>query len=191
VTIKKCIAVPLTVCAAAGGVFMGGGAPAQAAGQAAGTTGRPAVGCAYRVPPARPGGYLDVRSGPGTGYQPVGRLGVADGGFTGDCRPANGWTKVKASNGTTGWVPATDLRRVRGTKRAALGSTYRVSHVRAISLLHVRSGPGVGYRTIGSLRVADGRFAGACRSHRGWTKVRASNGKTGWAATYYLRRASR
>jgi uncharacterized protein YgiM (DUF1202 family) len=188
VTITTCIAVPLTVCAAAAGVFMGAGASAQAAGH---STGRTAVGCAYQVPPTQPGGQLDIRSGPGTGYGPVGQLRVADGQFTGDCQPTGGWTKVKAPGGTTGWVPATDLRKVPATNRAALRCTYRVSHVRAISLLHVRSGPGTGYRPVGSLRVADGRFTGACRSHRGWSKVKASNGKTGWAATYYQRRASR
>ncbi|MCW2916280.1 MAG: hypothetical protein JWN52_4348, partial [Actinomycetia bacterium] len=90
-TITTCIAVPLTVCAAAAGVFMG--ASAQAAGH---STGRTAVGCAYQVPPTQPGGQLDIRSGPGTGYGPVGQLRVADGRFTGDCQPTGGWTKVKA-----------------------------------------------------------------------------------------------
>jgi uncharacterized protein YgiM (DUF1202 family) len=148
------------------------------------------VWCTYQVPATRPGGQLDVRSGPGTGYLTVGQLRAADGRFTSACRSTGGWRKVKASNGTTGWVPASDLSRV-PAGRAALGCTYRVRHVRTVSRLHVRSGPGIGYRLVGQLRVADGRFAGACRSTSGWRKVKASNGTTGWAATYYQRRASR
>jgi uncharacterized protein YgiM (DUF1202 family) len=170
-------------------MVVGAVAPAQAAGHPAGQARATAVGCTYQVPPTRPG-QLDVRSGPGAGYPTVGQLWAADGQITGACGSAGGWRQVKASNGTTGWVPVSDLSAV-PAGRAALGCTYRVRHVRAISLLHVRSGPGTRYRLVGRLRVADGRFTGACSSSRGWRKVQASNGRTGWAATYYLRRASR
>jgi uncharacterized protein YgiM (DUF1202 family) len=188
VTITKRIAVPLAVCA--GGVVVGAAAPARAAGHPAGQEGHTAVGCTYQVRPNRPSGHLDLRSGPGSGYWTVGRLRADGGRFAGSCRPAGGWRKVTASNGNPGWAPAGELRAVPAAERPALGCAYRVRHVRAGSRLHVRSGPGVGYRLVGRLRVADGRFAGACRPSRGWRKVTASNGTTGWAATCYLRRAS-
>ncbi|GAA0396727.1 hypothetical protein GCM10009530_55380 [Microbispora corallina] len=69
-----------------------------------------------------------------------------------------------------------------------LSCTYRVHGVRPSSYLHVRHGPGLRYHPVGTLRVSDGRFAGACSASGGWVPVRASGGTDGWAAARYLHR---
>ena len=40
---------------------------------------------------------------------------------------------------------------------------------------------------VGKLKVADGRFAGACQPTKGWVAVNSSQGKPGWASAKYLR----
>ncbi|MFF0312170.1 hypothetical protein ACFYSC_32435 [Streptosporangium sp. NPDC004379] len=71
---------------------------------------------------------------------------------------------------------------------AARTCAYRVVHVRRGSFLRIRSGPGLRYRPIGRLRVADGRVYGSCTSRRGWISVKAPTGRSGWSYGYYLRR---
>jgi uncharacterized protein YraI len=72
--------------------------------------------------------------------------------------------------------------------RPPLSCTYQVVKVRPSSFLNVRQGPGLRYRPVGDLTVADGRFAGACGASHGWVALKSSSGRIGWASAGYLYR---
>ncbi|WP_371786520.1 SH3 domain-containing protein [Streptosporangium subroseum] len=159
--------------------------------------GQPTLTCTYRVTHVNRGQYVNVRSGAGKTFGSVGRLRVADGRLPGACTSVKGWVQVKTANAVTGWVSAGHLRKVRKTGPAAvtgrstLACSYRVTHVRRVSFLNVRSGAGLRFHPVGRLRVADGRIPGACTPARSWVKVKAANGKRGWASTHYLRKLTK
>jgi uncharacterized protein YgiM (DUF1202 family) len=202
--IAKRTTAALTVCATASGLILAV-LPAGAAARPAGTTGaltmsgtrsgQPALACTYQVTNVRPGAMLNVRSGAGQAYGPVGTLRAGEAPVAGACTSVNGWVQVKTPTGTTGWIPTGNLRKLTSppavTGRSALACTYRVTRVRRASFLNVRSGAGLRFRPIGRLRVADGRLPGACTSTKGWTKVKAANGKRGWASAHYLRKVTK
>ncbi|WP_329430363.1 SH3 domain-containing protein [Streptosporangium sp. NBC_01495] len=160
-------------------------------------TGQPTPACAYRVNHTGRSRYVTLRSGTDKTSRSVGTLRVADGRFTGTCESVNGWVRVTTATGVTGWVLARQVRKVRNAGsarvpgRAALACVYRVTHVRRVSFLNVRSGAGLRFRSVAKLRVADGRLTGACKATRGWIKVRAANGKRGWASAGYLRKVTK
>ncbi|MEV4251260.1 SH3 domain-containing protein [Streptosporangium canum] len=193
--IRKRIVVPLTACAAAAW-FMGASLPAAAAPYPHGKD-RPVLACTYQVSHVRPSSFLNVRSAPALRSRPVGKLRVADGRFAGACQPTKGWVAVKSSNGKPGWASAKYLRKAKSARparpsntgsRPALACTYQVSHLRPNGFLNVRSARALRSRPVGKLRVADGRFAGACQPTKGWVAVKSSNGKPGWASAKYLRK---
>ncbi|MFC0551512.1 SH3 domain-containing protein [Planotetraspora thailandica] len=153
--------------------------------------------CTYQVTNLRTGGYLNVRTAPTLKAQPVGTLRPTGARLTGGCTSTLGWVSVKASNGRSGWASGhylrktTPVRRISVPARPSLACTYQVANVRRSSFLNVRTAPAVGARRVGALRVSDGRFAGGCTSTHGWTAVKSSNGRSGWAAAHYLRKTSR
>ncbi|MEV1170885.1 hypothetical protein [Nonomuraea sp. NPDC049784] len=179
----------LVACIAAGGLAVAG-LPAQAASPA----GRPALACAYQVTHVRPISFLNVRAGGGLRFHRVGKRAIADGRFAGACKSVKGWVAVKASDGKAGWASARYLRKVRSTHHSGttvlLACTYEVTHVRPISFLNVRAGGGLRFHRVGKRAIADGRFAGACKSVKGWVAVKASDGKAGWASARYLRKVT-
>lgn len=206
-TIAKRIIPVLTACATAAGLVMLGPAATADTGRpgavARTDAGRSAaqqptvldrrVACVYRVRNVRRSSYLNVRSGPGLRYRPIGRLTVATGRFHGACRASGDWIAVRTGNGQRGWAHAHYLRKLGVTpgrliKLSDLTCAYQVRRLPKTSFLNVRKGPGLRYRPAGRLRVTDGRFIGACDAKRGWIAVKASNGKLGWAFGYYLRK---
>ncbi|GAA0376514.1 hypothetical protein Acor_31600 [Acrocarpospora corrugata] len=185
-TLAERITPALTVCATIGWL-LGTGLPAQAAARTADSSASSfAPVCTHQVTGVRAGSQLDVYSGAGWQFPRIGTL-TADGRTSGDCTPVNGWTKVKASNGKAGWVPAVNLYK---TSPPNLACTYRLTHVRTASYLNVRSGAGLRFRPIGRLTVAGGAASGECAPVKGWIKVKASNGKVGWSSAKYLRKVS-
>jgi uncharacterized protein YraI len=149
----------------------------------------PALTCGYRVVHVRPGSFLNLRSGPGVRYRPIGKLRAADGRIAGSCRATRHWVEVKSSNGRTGWASANYLHHARNPRVPSyptLACAYQVSHVKQGGYTNVRSGPGLHFRPIGKLRAADGRIAGSCRSTRHWVAVKPPYGKAGWAPAVYL-----
>jgi uncharacterized protein YraI len=154
---------------------------------------RQSASCGYRLSHVRRAGYLNVRSGPGLGYRRVGKLRVRDGRVPGACQSKQRWVAVKPTKGKRGWAYAGYLRNsspARVTSYPTLACGYRLSHVRRAGYLNVRSGPGLGYRRVGKLRVRDGRVTGACQPKRRWVAVNSVNGKAGWSSARYLRKAS-
>jgi uncharacterized protein YgiM (DUF1202 family) len=170
--------------------------PAKAAPlpQPSGTESRPALACSYRVSHVRAISFLNVRSSAKARSHRVGKLKVADGRFAGACQPTRGWVAVNSSRGKPGWASAKYLRKTKTAQspstgiRPALACTYRVSHVHANGFLNVRSSATPHSHRVGKLKVADGRFAGACQPTKGWVAVNSSQGKPGWASAKYLRK---
>jgi uncharacterized protein YraI len=193
--ISKRTSAALTVCAAAGWLMVAC-LPATAAPTNTAGAPDPALGCTYQVVNTKPDQYVDIRSGAGSQFNPVAKLRVADGRFAGACASVNGWVAVKAAGGQRGWASAHHLHKVRkarhaaGSGHGALACTYRVTHVRRAGFLNVRSGAGTRFHRVGKLRVADGRFAGACTSVNGWVAVKAGNGRRGWASAHYLHKVT-
>ncbi|MCT9933252.1 SH3 domain-containing protein [Planotetraspora sp. A-T 1434] len=151
--------------------------------------GRPTLACTYRLHRVRSSSFLNVRKGPGLRFRPVGKLSVADGRFAGSCGAHHGWVAVKSAKGEPGWASAGFLRRFRASHpvvRPALACSYRVTNLRTGGLLNVRKGPGLRFRPVGTLKAADGRFAGSCGAHHGWVAVKSAKGKPGWASGHYL-----
>ncbi|MEV7009174.1 SH3 domain-containing protein [Streptosporangium sp. NPDC051022] len=157
-------------------------------------TGASAPVCTYRITGVRSGTTLPLRSGAGETFRTVGTLPTADGRLTGACTSVNGWVRVTSAAGATGWVPAKDLRRVAtpssATGRSRPACVYRVAHVRRSSFLSVRSGPGLRFHRVGSLRAGNGRRAGACAPAGGWIKIKSANGRHGWVSAHYLHKVT-
>jgi uncharacterized protein YraI len=164
------------------------GQPAEAATRPNDNANYPTLACGYRVAHVRPGGFLNVRSGPGVRYRPVGKLSTANGRIAGSCRSTKHWVAVKTSSGRTGWASANYLHGARHPRVSypALTCAYQLSGVRPGGFLNVRSGPGTRYRPVGKLSTADGRIAGSCRSTKHWVAVKPPNGKAGWAPSNNL-----
>ncbi|MEU4536572.1 hypothetical protein AB0G15_17060 [Streptosporangium sp. NPDC023825] len=184
----------LTACATAGGLIWTA-LPVHAAARLTEATGTPALTCTYRVTNVRSDAVLTIRSHAGESFGPVGTLRAGEKPVAGACASVNGWVQVKTAAGVTGWAPSGKLRKLTSppaaTGRPAPACAYRVTHVRRASFLNVRSGAGLRFRPVAKLRVADGRFAGACKATRGWVKVRAAGGKRGWASAGYLRKVAK
>ncbi len=141
--------------------------------------------------------YLNVRQGPGIGYAVISFLTrgqiVQLAGF----RNADAtWVKVILPDGRQGWsyagflqgsVPFAGLavEGVQPTPQAS-GSTATVARA---YFVNVRSGPGVGYSIITSLRSGTtiqllGRNASGT-----WAKIQLASGTVGWMNSYYLNSA--
>ncbi|WP_370024221.1 SH3 domain-containing protein [Planotetraspora sp. GP83] len=151
---------------------------------------RPTLACSYRLHRVRPSSFLNVRKGPALRFRPVGKLSAADGRFAGSCGAHHGWVAVKSAKGTPGWASAGFLRKLRASHpvvtRPALACAYRVTNLRTGGFLNVRKGPGLRFRPVGTLKAADGRFAGSCGAHHGWVAVKSAKGDPGWASAHYL-----
>jgi uncharacterized protein YgiM (DUF1202 family) len=192
--IAKQTTAPLTVCVIVSGLVLTA-LPAHATTRPAVVAGQPALACTYQVINVRLGAMLNIRSGAGQTFGPVGTLRANDAPVIGACTSVNGWVQVRSAAAVTGWVPTGNLRKLTSppavVNQSALACTYRVSHVRRVSFLNVRSGAGLRFDPVGRLRVADGRLPGACAPAKGWVKVKAANGKRGWASAHYLRKVTK
>ena len=190
--IAKQTTAPLTVCVIAGGLILTA-LPAHATTSSAVPPGPPALACTYQVINVLPGTVLNVRSGAGQTFGPVGTLRANDAPVIGACIGVNGWVQVRSAAAVTGWVPTGNLRKLTSPPavagQPALTCTYRVAHVKRGQYVNLRSGAGKTFGSIGRLRAADGRLPGACTSVKGWVQVKAANGKRGWASAGHLRKA--
>ncbi|MCA9931358.1 MAG: SH3 domain-containing protein [Anaerolineales bacterium] len=128
-------------------------------------------------------GALNVRSGPGIGYDIVT---VVNQGVTVTLlgRNANStWAKIQVSDGRQGWVNASLISpSVAISTLAVITDTPDLTAAATVATgaLNVRSGPGVTYSV---LTVAGyGHTVGLLgrNSNSSWAKVRLSNGQEGW-----------
>jgi len=129
---------------------------------------------------------LNVRAGPGTSSDIVGRVKQGDKlPITGS---SNGWCKVKLPGEQTGWVAGwlVDVEKVAvsdGGPVQTIGSVTKQAVVKA-SMLNVRAGPGTSSDIVG--RVKQGDKLPIIGSSNGWCKVKLPGGGTGWVAGWLV-----
>src|SRR4051812_33304568 len=108
--IAKQTTAPLTMCVIASGLILTA-LPAHATTSSAVLLGQPALACTYQVVNVLPGTVLNVRSGAGQTFGPVGTLRANDAPVIGACISVNGWVQVRSAAAVTGWVPTGNLRK--------------------------------------------------------------------------------
>lgn len=122
-------------------------------------------------------GTLNLRSGPGTGYDPKGyvyhgdRVTVLD--------RSGEWSKVRTESGRTGWIKT---KYIDGTTKS-LGTGLKTVHTS--SSLNLRSGPGTGYARVGT--VCDSWQVKVLNTEGDWVRVTVeATNQTGWIMAKYL-----
>lgn len=116
-------------------------------------------------------GPLNVRSGPGTGYDRVGSLNK--GAEVTILEAVDGWYKVSAGN-VVGYVSAQYI---------SLDGTVEQEGLVLQGPLNVRSGPGTGYARVGSLSV--GTTVTILGSENGWYQI-STGSLTGYVSADYV-----
>lgn len=116
-------------------------------------------------------GPLNVRSGPGTGYDRVGSLNK--GTEVTILEAVDGWYKVSAGN-VVGYVSAQYI---------SLDGTVEQEGLVLQGPLNVRSGPGTGYARVGSLSV--GTTVTILGSENGWYQI-STGSLTGYVSADYV-----
>ncbi len=119
------------------------------------------------------GGWLNVRSGPGSGTARVATL--PKGSYVTLISRSGDWWKVEYAIGKFGYCHEDYIREIAGQAR----SVSTVS-----GALNVRSGAGTGHQVIGSLRR--GEVVISLSSAGGWSRVLYGGTKTGYVSSQYL-----
>ena len=146
------------------------------------------------------GGGLNVRSGPGSGYEKV--ASITNGTAVTVLENSGGWYKIEYGGGKTGYVSA-DYIQITGGTSGSSGSTsgsgssgsgssgVAVSGktpakvVGAANGLNVRSGPGSNYEKVAS--IENGNSVTILENTgNGWYKIDYGNGKVGYASVDYI-----
>ncbi len=125
--------------------------------------------------------YVNVRSGPGTGYA---KMGTAPKGATYPVLAKTGsWYKI-SFNGRTGYVSGSYMAFYAATKPAAGAVTSSQGKiVNCTSYVNVRSGPGTSYAKIGT--APKGAIYSITGKTGSWYKI-SFNGKTGYVYASYI-----
>lgn len=96
----------------------------------------------------------------------------------------NGWGKIRAANGRSGWVSITYLSKTKPTtsstnKAKDLGTYYVTS-----STLNIRASNSSSGKIVSTLNKH--AAVKLLEKKSGWGKVKTANGKTGWVSTNYI-----
>ena len=136
------------------------------------------------------GGSLNLRTGPGTGYDVKGQ--VANGAKVKVLNTEGSWVKVTVqSSGRTGWIQEKYLTgsgssssgsSSSGSGSSGSGSSQKVYHVTS-STLNVRTGAGTGYGWKATLKQGQGFQVTS--SSGNWFKIKTFSGITGWVSKTY------
>lgn len=125
--------------------------------------------------------YLNVRTGPGTNFQAIGK--AYNGQMYQWVSTQNGWHEIVFA-GEHRWISGAYSDVIYSNQTIASGSVLRVDKIKntAGNHLHVRSGPGTSYSEIGEL---DYNQTITCMSKQGdWFQIQW-NGGTGWVYSAY------
>jgi uncharacterized protein YgiM (DUF1202 family) len=127
---------------------------------------------------------LYVREGPGTNYRSIGSLSNNDIVELLQTNADRTWMRVRRlTDGLTGWASSSYLVKVTTPPPPAEGQKYRVT---AGTRIHVREGPGTGYRSLGYLQPNEIVTAISANQDQSWRQIRRSDGLTGWSYARYL-----
>lgn len=135
-------------------------------------------------------GALNVRSGPGVGYQVLAVIYEGQNVSLLGRNSASSWVKVRTANNVEGWVNASLLQ-----SNVAIGSLPvadsniappPATAIVTTGALNVRSGPGVAYGVVTTLTIGQNVTLLGRNEASSWVKVRASGGQEGWVNAAYL-----
>ncbi len=128
---------------------------------------------------------LNVRSGPSTSYQIVGKLNTGD--KVGVISEINGWSKI-THNGKVAYVHSGYLKNVSSDSKPT-PPTNGVKFEKEVTTngLNVRSGPSTSYQIVGKLNTGD--KVGVISESNGWSKINY-NDKVAYVYSSYLKEIS-
>jgi N-acetylmuramoyl-L-alanine amidase len=130
---------------------------------------------------------LNLREGPGVGYRVIAVLAAGANVTLLGRNPDTSWVQVGLLGGTNGWVNARYV-----SANVALGSLPVTAQGSAASarvhafFLNVRTGPNVGFPSIGTLGQGDGVSLIGRNFDASWAQIVLPNGTTGWVNSGYL-----
>lgn len=123
-------------------------------------------------------GYLNLRTGPGSSYDIVRRMG--HGSKVDVLETKGGWSRVRhRTSGSEGWAFGKYLVRPKAN------SAHRRVYSPGDGYLNLRSGPGSDFKIL--RRMYHGDRVRVLEHKGGWFRVRHASGAQGWAFGKYLR----
>ena len=122
--------------------------------------------------------YLNVRSGPGTSYELLGKLSQGDSVTVKEVK--DGWGRITYKD-KTAWVAMKYLKKAE--EQSTGGTAYTVNY----SYLNVRSGPGTSYKLLGKL--SENQKIQVTQIKGGWAQITYQK-QTAWVASRYLKKAA-
>ncbi len=132
---------------------------------------------------------LNVRSGPGTGYQITQKLASDEGCITKTGERQGNWVRINAGGGS-GWVNQKYLRYWSGPTATGPGNpcsgSWQVQGVASNDVLNMRTGPGTNYGIAGIFQPNDCGIRLSGRRSGNWVEVNSEQ-SSGWVNQSYLR----
>jgi len=158
----------------------------------------------YKVIKHKIGDSLNVRTGPGTKFEKIGKLKYnAKGIKVLECTKIGSiWCRVNHYSTKTGWVSAKYIQKenvytTTATNKFSKYSKYKVIRHNQGDYLNVRSGPGTSFKKISALAYnAKGIKLKECKEmyktgkNKIWCRVSHSSINTGWVSKRYIQKES-
>lgn len=123
-------------------------------------------------------GFLNLRTGPGTRFAVLRRMG--HGSLVNTLELSGSWARVEHETGAVGWAHRRYMVPV------STPPAQRIVHSPGDGFLNLRTGPGTRYAVV--RRMYNGSRVQVLESAGSWVRVRHDSGDTGWAHGRYLRR---
>lgn len=130
------------------------------------------------------GSSVNIRSGPGTGYNVVTQVG--SGATLPILGSSSGWYNVRTGSGSSGWIAGWLVTVVTSPSSAPSRSDLTSGRNAVVtgSTVNVRSGPGTANSVIG--QVVQGNSLSVQEQSGDWYRVILSNGSSGWVAGWLV-----
>jgi uncharacterized protein YraI len=130
---------------------------------------------------------VNMRTGPGVGYSTMRTLTAGTRVNVTRCAQGSNWCEV-SFGGSTGWVSSTYLRNVGAAPQPApipIATTPANFAADVTTNVNMRTGPGTGYSTAGTLYTGTRVNVTRCAQGGSWCEV-SYLGRTGWVSSAYL-----
>ena len=133
--------------------------------------------------------YANIRQGPGTAYPVLTQ--VRNGTVLGSIGSSGGWYKVLLADNSTGWISGTIVTPKNSDDQDPSEVPEKPgfiidgdSVIFIADAVNIRSGPSVSYEVIG--QAYKGLELAVLAEDQDWIKVRTTDGKTGWVASWLV-----
>lgn len=127
---------------------------------------------------------LNVRSGPGTQFDVVDRLGRGDQVARGQCTDNGAWCYID-HDGTNGWVSARFIQPIEPEAPVSPPSGGTGDRYYASTALNVRSGPDTSFGVVDRLTAGEAVDRGQCVNNGSWCFIE-HDGPDGWVSSRFL-----